>query len=46
VTSRWFQQQPERFVEAENIIPVWDMAIATAKKIKVNCPEYLYLSSY
>ena len=39
VESRWYRHHPDRLVETDDIIMMWDTTIPTAKKIKANRPD-------
>ena len=37
--SRWYRHHPDRLVETDDIIVMWDTTIPTARKIKANRPD-------
>ena len=39
VESRWYRHHPDRLVETDDIIMMWDTTISTARKIKANRPD-------
>ena len=39
VESRWYRHQPDRLVETEDMVLMWDTTIPTARKIKANRPD-------
>ena len=39
VERRWYRHQPDRLVETDGIVVMWDMTITTAEKIKANRPD-------
>ena len=36
---RWYRHQPDRLVETDDIVVMWDTTIPTAGKIKANRPD-------
>ena len=39
VEHRWYRHQPDRLVETDDIVVMWDTTIPTAGKIKANRPD-------
>ena len=39
VERRWYRHQPDRLVETDDIVVMWDTTIPTAGKIKANRPD-------
>ena len=39
VECRWYRHQPDRLVETDDIVVMWDTTIPTAGKIKANRPD-------
>ena len=39
VECRWYRHQPDRLVETDDIVMMWDTTIPTAGKIKANRPD-------
>ena len=39
VESRWYRHQPDRLVETDDMVLMWDTTIPTAKKVKANRPD-------